>query len=107
MTVEIWSNIRGLIGRRLHTLDRRKPFVVSSVDETELILMVESTGKQRKVHRSEIEGAFNDLWLLKEISRAEIRERHSEANPAYVASILAEFPEVDVKLKPIRLYWRK
>lgn len=99
--------MKGLIGSRLRTLDQKKPFVVKAVNQNSLTLIVESTGKQRKVQRSEIESAFNDLWLRKEISRAEIRERHSDLNPAYVASLLAEIPEVSVKLKPIRLYRRE
>jgi len=104
MSIAIWNRMKGLLARRLRTLDRKRPFVVKAVDERGLTLLLESTGKERVVPRSEIESTFKDLWVRSEISRAEIRERHSKAHPAYVAALLAELPEVGVKLKPIRLY---
>lgn len=103
--MECWSQVLALEGKPLRTLDRRKPFEVVAVAENQVALKV-STGKIRPVRREEIEGAFHELMLKGEISRSEIRERHSQWNPAYVAAILAELDGVTYQLGPIRLFYR-
>jgi hypothetical protein len=103
--MDCWSQIRALEGKSLRTLDRHKPFEVVAVTEKQVALKV-STGKVRPVRREEIEGAFRGLILTGEISRSEIRKRHSQWNPAYVAAILAELDGVTYQLGPIRLFYR-
>ncbi|MBC8263122.1 MAG: hypothetical protein H8E47_03250 [Anaerolineales bacterium] len=103
--MDFWSQVRALEGKSLRTLDRHKLFEVVTVADTQVVLKV-STGKIRPVRREEIEGAFRELALTGEISRSDIRERHSDWNPAYVAAILAELAGVTCRVRPIRLFYR-
>jgi hypothetical protein len=105
--MDIWVTIEDLEGLTLKTLDRKKPFRILSVDDSGIMILVTQTNKSRFISRSEIEGAFNELWLAGALSRADVRDRHSEANPAYVAAILADLPGVRYKLKPIRLFYER
>ena len=103
--MDCWPQIQALEGKTLQTLDRHKPFEVVMVAESRVTLKV-STGKIRTVRRKEIEDAFRELTLGGAISRSEIRERHSQWNPAYVAAILAELEGVTYRLRPIWLFYR-
>lgn len=80
--------------------------MVKSVDQYELKIVVKSTGAVRRISRSEVESAFNDLWLMNELKLADIRSRHSAHNPTYVAALLAELWRVEYELEPIRLFMR-
>lgn len=103
--MDCWSQIRALEGKPLRTLDRYKPFEVVAVAENQVALKV-SAGKIWTVRCKEIKGAFRQLTLTGAISRSEIRERHSQWNPAYVAVILAELDGVKYGLGPIWLFYR-
>jgi hypothetical protein len=105
--MDIWTIIEDLDGLTLHTLDQKKPFRVKAVGDSGVTILVKKTRNERFISRSEIEGSFNDLWVIGELSRGDIRDRHSEANPAYVAAILSEIPGVRYKLKPIRLSYER
>jgi len=91
-------------GETFKTLDRKKPFLMKKVDSSGITIFIQSTKKERFISRSEIEGAYNDLWLSGEVTRGEIRHKHSEANPAYVAAMLSRLPNVTHQLRPIRLF---
>lgn len=95
-----------LRGRTLHTLGTKRPFTVKHVHETNLVVVPRSSGKERVISRSEIEGAFNELWISREVTMASIRDHHSEANPSYIAALLAQLPDVDFTTRPIRLFWK-
>jgi len=103
--MDFWSQVRALEGKSLRTLDRRRPFEVVVVAESQIVLKV-STKKLRTVRRKEIESAFRKLTLTGEISRSEIEEQHSPRNIAYVAAILAELDGVTYQLGPIQLFYR-
>jgi hypothetical protein len=95
-----------LEGETLETLDRRKPFSIERRGEAELVVVPESSQVERRILRTEIEGAFNQLWLERELSLRVIREQHSRDNATYVAALLARLDEIDYLTKPIRLIWR-
>lgn len=104
--MDIWKYLERFEGLTLHTLARSKPFQVKSVNQYELAIVLESTGRERIISRSEIESAFNDLWLMNELKLGDIRSRHSPNNPTYVAALLAELWRVEYELEPIRLFMR-
>jgi hypothetical protein len=104
--MDIWRYLERFEGLTIHTLAREKPFQVKSVHQYELTIVLESTGGERTIARSEVEGAFNDLWLQNELKLADIRSRHSPNNPTYVAALLAELWRIEYKLGPIRLFMR-
>ncbi len=104
--MDIWKYLERFEGLTIHTLGRNRAFRVQSVDEFQLCIRLQSTGGERRIGRSEIEGAFNDLWLLEELSLSDIRSRHSPHNPAYVAALLAQLWRVEYKRGPIRLFMR-
>ena len=97
--------MRWLRGKTLHTLARKAPFTVRSVADDRLTVMIHSSKMERIITRSEIESAFNELWVSKEMSRNTIEDLHSEANPTYVAALLAELPQVRYTKRPIKLFW--
>ena len=79
---------------------------MKAVDETSLVVVPRSSGKERTITRSEIEGAFNELWVSRELTLASIGDHHSKANPSYIIALLAQLPAVDFVDKPIRLFWK-
>ena len=95
-----------LRGKTFYTLGTRRPFLVKTVDEESLVIVPRSSGKERTITRSEIEGAFNELWISRELTLKFVGELHSEANPSYIVALLAQLPDVDFKVKPIRLIWK-
>lgn len=104
--MEAWAYIRRLEGETLKTLDRKNPFDVVKVYEANLIVVPHISRKQRKIAREVIENVVSDLKTHGMITRAEIRERHSDFNPAYIAAVIAEFPNVEFTLRPITLRYR-
>jgi hypothetical protein len=96
-----------LRGKTLHTLGAGKPFIVKSVDENSMVVIPRSSGRERTLRRSEIESAFNELWVSRELTLKSIREQHSELNPSYIVSLLAQLPAVDFVCRPIKLFWKE
>lgn len=102
------SELKQLSGKMLNTLSRRRRFKVLSVDMYEVEILVSSTGKKRRIPLPEIEPAWRTLRQRGELTRAEIQERWSPRNPAYVAALLSLLPGVTFHSKPeIRLYYRE
>lgn len=104
--MDIWKYLERFDGLTVHTLGRNKPFRVQHVGEFQLSIRLGSTGGERRIARSEVESAFNDLWLSEELTLSDIRNRHSPSNPTYVAALLAELWRVEVARGPIRLFMR-
>ncbi len=104
--MSIWSLVTELQGRTLKTLDQGKPFDIVSVTERDVLVKPHISDKERPIKRSAIEGAYNEMIRRGELDRAEVREKYSDYNPAYVVAILATFPNVIVKTKPIRLEYK-
>lgn len=98
-----WDEIKKLKGRTLTTLDHRKPFDIVDVTEHALIVRPHETNIERRVQRNEIEDAYKRLVAIGELTRSEIMKEFSSFNPAYVAAILAELPNIKYSRKPIRL----
>ena len=98
-----WSDVKKLIGRKIATLDRHKPFEILTVIEQTVIIKVHSTDQERSIAREEVEGALKALDTLGQISRSDIQEEYSPRNPAYVAAILAALPDVKYTVRPIVL----
>jgi len=103
---ECLEQVRRLVGQEIRTLKRHRPFRIVEMDDEVLHIHVGTTGKPRSVQREEIEGAWEHLVRKGEVTRAEIRQRYSEFNPAYVAAILAALPGVIHQVHPIRLTYR-
>lgn len=103
----LWSEIGKLVGRELKTLDEGNPFRVVRMNDNYMEIFIAQTGKPRKIQRSEIQDAWNELVQKGELSRTTIHQKYSEFNPAYVAAILAELPDVSYETEPIRLFYRR
>ena len=85
---EMWVSVRALQGRTLLTA-RGNPFCVVSVKTGYVAVVLQSTGKERRISRAEIEGAIALALQGRDISPSRLREAGvSEANPAYVAAIV-------------------
>ena len=98
-----WDKVKELEGRTLKTLDRGNKFDVLVVTNHGVIVKPLATGKERLVSRSEIDGAYKELFANKEITRTIIEAKYSPRNPVYVAAILAEVPGVWYTIRPIHL----
>lgn len=105
--MNIWQMIKALEGKTLYTLYHRKPFDILDVGERDVVIRVQATGKERTIPKEQIEPAAAYLLSQGSLTRAEIRENFSEANPAYVAAILSKLPDVTYKDRPIELFYRK
>jgi hypothetical protein len=99
-------SIKQLIGKQLHTLDQKSPFVVIHVDDTTTVINT-STGTEWKIDNYRIKNAWEELINSGILSRTEIQTKFSEFNPAYIAAILSEFPGVIYSEKPIILKFRQ
>ena len=69
------DKVKELEGRTLKTLDREKKFDILAVSNKGVIVKPLSTGKERKVPRSEIDGAYRELASNKEITRMTIEDK--------------------------------
>lgn len=98
-----WGKVKELEGCTLKTLDRGKQFELLVVTNHGEIVKPLATGKERLVPRSEIDGAYRELFSNKEITRTIIEAKYSPRNPVYVAAILAELPGVWYSIRPIHL----
>src|SRR5437868_12655489 len=102
--MNIWSEIEKLDGLTLKTLDQKKAFDIVGVTDHVVTICPHETQTERPIARDEIEKAYQYLYVVEQITRTEIREKFSEYNPAYVAAILAELPDVSHAIRPIRLW---
>jgi hypothetical protein len=105
--MNIWNYMYWQRGKKLRTLGRNRPFTVRSVDETCMVVVPRSSGKDRIITRTEVESAFNELWVSYELTLSSITEHHSEANASYIVTLLSQLPDVHCQQKPVRLFWKK
>lgn len=101
---KLWQSILDMEGQTLRTLDQNKPFDVKAVSYNKLIVVPHASNKPRPIKRVVLEESFSHLLREGSIARTEIRDLYSQWHPAYVASILANLPNVRVELKPIKLF---
>lgn len=94
------QELEKLTGKTLATLDRHKRFDVLSVTPKQIMLYIHATSKERKVRWEEIEPAWELLQREGQLTRITIRDQFSEANPAYVAALLAALPSVTHRNTP-------
>ena len=98
------SHITSLRGKQLYTLDQKKPFTVDGI-KGNLILITTSTKASRNAPLQGTIDAYNHLKKRGVLTLVEIRENnYSEWNPVYIAAILASFPEIEYKTRPITLF---
>lgn len=98
------THINSLRGKELQTLGQRKPFTLDYL-HSNIILIITSTGTSRNVPLEGTIDAYNHIQRRGTLTRAEIRENnYSDWNPAYIAAILASFPEIDYTTGPITLF---
>jgi hypothetical protein len=102
--MSLWVQIGYLAGHSHKTLDRHKPFEVTSVSSTDVRIYIYSSLRKRTIKRAEIEGAYKELEEKGKLTTSDIRKRHSKASPTYIAAILAALPGVWYRTGPIRLY---
>ena len=99
----MWNNVEALVGQTLYTLDQRRPFLTRDVTAG-YVSIETSTGKPRNIPRHEIEHSWQHLINNSLLSRADVRAKYSEFNPAYVVTILAQMRGVRVTVRPIVLH---
>ena len=102
-TDQLWSEIKGMKGLTLRTLDRQNPFEIIAVTESTVIVIPKSTGKERPISRVGVENAYRHLTVTGRLTLDELESEFTPRNPVYTAAILAKIPGVQYKLKPIRL----
>jgi len=100
--MDIWSHVRALEGKTARTLDRGRPFAITKVLPTR-VLITTSTGLPRTILRREIEEAWKHLKRQGTLTRAQVMASYSPFNPAYVVTILSRAPGVTHTLRPITL----
>jgi hypothetical protein len=105
--MNLWQEIRKLEGKTLKTLDRKRPFDIITIDDTQIIVQPHVRNLPRPIKREAIEGAWRDLIRQKEISMTEIKSRYSDWSPVYVTAVLAELPNVEYQIRPIRLFYKE
>ena len=101
--MDLATEIKNLQGKRLTTLYQNKPFEITQVTSTEIIL---KTAKDPKlsIPLKGVTLAWNHLAKKKKLTNSQIRDLgYSEDNPAYVVAILASLPGVKHTLSPISL----
>ena len=101
--MNLQGELKKLQGTRLTTLYQNKPFQITQVSTTQIIL---KTSKEAKhpIPLKEITNAWNYLEKHKKLTRSEVRKlSESEINPTYVMAIFASFPGVKHSLEPIIL----
>lgn len=103
----LWTRLQSLSGKTLYTLDRKKPFDIVTVNTDRLVVSPHASSKERPIHRQVFTGAWQELTQRGEISFMDIKVRHSDWSPTYVAVILAELPGVTYKVRPLVLYMKE
>jgi len=104
--MNLWSEIKKLEGKELHTLDRRKPLLVLEV-AADHVLIETSENKTRYIRWAEIQESWDYLERHSQITRSKIMESYSGFNSAYVAAIIANVGGVKHSIKPIILRLEK
>ena len=98
------KHIKSLKQNKIKTLDHKKPFTVDEV-KGNLLFITTSTGTPRNVPLQGTIDAYNHIMKHGTLTRTEIRENnYSDWNPAYIAAILANFPEIEYTTRPIILH---
>lgn len=93
--MSIWLELKNLEGQTLKTLKQEKLFDIVDVNESVMIIRPQVRNQERPISRRAIEAAYQRLLATGQLTRADIRdEGFSEFNPAYVAAILAQLPNV-------------
>lgn len=105
-TLDLLVEIEKRCGQTLRTLARHRSFELVAVGSKGLEIRVARSGKTRTIPRKELEAAYEALARAGRISAGEIRQMCSEYNPAYIAAVLAQMPEVTFTLNPIVLWYR-
>lgn len=105
-SVDITETLKSLIGKKLYTLDQKKPFEVINSDYETTIIRT-STGVEREIAITSIHAAWEDLENSGKLSRTRIQGQYSNFSPAYIAAILATFPGVHHSTEPIILFYRR
>jgi hypothetical protein len=98
--------LQQLVGKRIFTLDQNKPFNLINVDKHNTIIRT-STGEVRMINNSQIYSAWKELITNNELTRSDIQSKFSDFNPAYIASILSKFPDVNYTKNPIKLSYKQ
>lgn len=98
---DIWGFAPNMFrGRRFKTLARRRPFTVPYVDEQGLQV---SVGKrQYRLPRTDFEVLWARLMDGERVSRTEL-ETTGMRNTSHIVALMAEFPGVVVRRRPISL----
>ncbi len=108
MNREIWSKIQKLQGKTLHTLERRKPFTILSVDDDQAELRIDSTGGRALVRRYALEPIWETLRREKSVVVREQAQRSDLPGTVwtatYVAAMLTQIDRVSYMVRPLRLY---
>lgn len=93
-------------GQTLRTLARHRTFELVAVGPKGLEIRIARSNKARTIPRRELEAAYEALARAGRISGGEIRQMCAGYNPAYIAAVLAQMPEVTFTLHPIVLWYR-
>lgn len=99
---DIWVKIKKLQGKTLITLDRRREFKVIEVLRCQIVIET-STGTPRNIPWNNVQQSWAELEKNGEITRTDIMRLYSPFNPAYVAAILSNLPNVSHSVRPIVL----
>ena len=101
--MDLIEELRKLKSTRLTTLYQNKPFQITQISITQIIIKT-SKEPQHPIPLKEITRAWNHLEKHKKLTRSEARNLgDSEINPTYVIAILANLPGVKHSLEPIIL----
>jgi hypothetical protein len=101
--MDLTVELKNLVGKRLTTLYQNKPFEITEVSNTQIILKT-SKDPQHAIPIKEIATAWHCLLKNKKVTSSGVRDLGgSEFDHAYVVAILANLPGVKHKLGPIVL----
>lgn len=103
--VSLKSLLSGLLGKELSTLDKDKRFWILSVADNHIDIRT-SLIEGRRINAIEIQNSWDYLIQAKSLTRGFIQDNFSPYNPAYIAAILAHFPNVEFTNDPITLYYK-
>ena len=105
--MDLWIELKKLQGRTLRTLGQGKLFDVVVVLSDSIVVKPHSSGRERPVARTAIEGSFRELASHGQISRSKIEDSYMPRSSAYIAAMLAELPGVSHAKNPILLKYPK
>ena len=104
--MDLWKEIKKLEGKTLATLDKRKEFKMVKVLPN-IVVIETSTGTPRNIPWDNIQQSWRELEKTDEITRTDIMKFYSPFNPAYVAAILSNLPNVSHRIRPVVLKLHK